>query len=606
LPATVTKVWQLREPQPEKAQHLSRELRISAVVAQLLINRGLERPDQARRFLDTSLSGLHPPELLPGVRDAADRIWQAVQDDRKICIYGDYDVDGVTGTAILYRLLKLMNAQVRIKVPLRLEEGYGLNIPALESLAADGVSVVVTVDCGIASVVEAEAARQLGLELIVTDHHEFKEQLPAAAVLVHPRLPGTDYPFGGLCGSAVAFKLAWALAQRACGSKRVTSRYKEFLLDAVALSSLGIVADVVPLHDENRILVRHGLSRLRQAPSIGLKALCGAAGLTEGAIIRSSDIGFKLAPRLNAAGRLGCAQMVVDLLSTARPETANELARVLEAQNTCRQLMEREITRAAQRMLELAPLDDMPALVLASSDWHPGIIGIVASRLVEAYGRPTLMIALRPEDEAGGELIGHGSGRSIPGLPLNEALHACRQELLSFGAHKAAAGFRIRADRIDAFREAFCDHVSRYFPQGPPEPVLLLDAEVPLLSLTVRVVEDLDRLEPYGADNPKPVFLAGDVQVDGERRKVGKGELHLSFFVRQGGVRLKAIAFGMANRADELMSAGGSCCLAFTPKINEWMGRKTVNLEVIDWQPGPRAKLGVIPAATRSMATPPG
>ncbi len=393
----VVKTWRLLPHDRTAVEKLASALGMAPVVAQLLLNRGIAEPAAARRFLDAPLSALYAPDLLPGVPEAAEKILDAVRAGRRICVYGDYDVDGCTGAAILLQCLRLTGAKPELYVPHRLEEGYGLNCEALRQLAADGVSLVVTVDCGIASVAEAEEARRLGLELIVTDHHAMREVLPAAAVLVHPKLPGTDYPFRALCGSAVAFKLAWALAQRACGNAKVSPRYRAFLLDAVALAGMGVVADVVPLHDENRILVRHGLKQLRQTSLPGLQALCAAAGLERGEI-RASDVGFRLAPRLNAAGRLGCARLVVDLLTTPQPEKALDLARYLEDQNSQRQTLERRMVHEARERIETEGRQDDPALVLARPGWHAGVIGIVAGRLAELYGKPALMIALPDPD----------------------------------------------------------------------------------------------------------------------------------------------------------------------------------------------------------------
>ena len=564
---------------------------MTPVVAQLLLNRGLASAPDARRFLDAPLAGLHAPELLPGVTEAADNIYEAVQRGRHVCVYGDYDVDGVSGSAILLQCLRLLGAQPDLYVPHRLEEGYGLNCEALRQIAATGATLVVTVDCGIASVAEAEEAKRLGLELIVTDHHEYKETLPDAAVLVHPRLPGGSYPFGGLSGSAVALKLAWALAQKASGGPKVTQRFRDFLLDAVALASLGVVADVVPLMDENRILVRYGLNRLRQAPPPGIKALCEAAGLAAGGELRASDVAFRIAPRLNAAGRLGCARLVVDLLTTTRPDQAVDLARYLEDQNGKRQALERRMLAEARQMVEEGGRHADAALVLASADWHGGVIGIIAGRLAERYARPALMIKLPSPSEDGDGGLAVGSGRSAHGFALHEALNACGDLLAGHGGHAAAAGFRLRPEHIDDFRERFCAYTAARFPDGPAPAPLVLDAETPLSALTTGLLRDLDRLEPYGAENRRPMFLAGGLTVQGEPRKVGGGERHLSFRVRQNGRVLKAIAFGMAERAEELMSAGGACCLAFTPKLNEWQGWRTVDLEVTDFQAGPEARL---------------
>jgi single-stranded-DNA-specific exonuclease len=582
----VAKTWRLLPHDPDAIGRLAGELEVAPVIAQLLLNRGLRDPAAARRFLDAPLTGLHAPQALPGASAAAERLWRAVQERRKVTVYGDYDVDGVTGTAILLQALTLLGAEADFYVPHRLEEGYGLNCEALRQLAAGGTKLVVTVDCGIASCREAEEARRLGLELVVTDHHEFKEELPAADALVHPRLPGHDYPFGGLSGAGVAFKVAWLLCQQASGGERVPPRLRDALLDGVALAALGLVADVVPLHDENRIYVRHGLHRLRAAPTVGLQALLNAAGLAEAKALRADDIGFKLAPRLNAAGRLGCARLVVELLTTPSPQRAHDLATYLESQNQQRQQIERKIVAHARELALDGPHRDAPALVLASADWHPGVIGIVAGRLADQLGRPVLLVALREDGAA------PGSGRSIPGFALHEALRHCSDHLVSHGGHAAAAGFRVRPEQVDAFRERFCEYAAQHFPAGPPAPTLQLDAELPLSTLTPGLLTQIDRLEPYGAQNPRPRFLAAELQVVGVPRRIGGGERHLTFRVRQGTTSLRAIAWGMGERAEELMSAEGRCCLAFTPKINEWNGYRNIELEVIDFQPGPRARLG--------------
>ena len=376
----VTKTWRLLPHDRSAVERLAASLQVAPVVAQLLLNRGVSAADAGRRFLDSPLNGLHPPELLPGVALAAERLYDAVKAGRRVCVYGDYDVDGTGrhGDPLL-QVLRHDGSTADFYVPHRLEEGYGLNREALRQIAAAGTRVVVTVDCGICSVEEAEEAKRLGLELIVTDHHEFRTQLPDASVLVHPRLPGTDYPFGGLSGSAVAFKVAWALARLASGgTDKVLPQFRDFLLDALALAALGVVADVVPLLDENRILVRHGLKRLRQEPSIGIRALCDAAGLSDGSDVRATDVGFKLAPRLNAAGRLGCARLVVELLTESRPERAADGARFLEEQNGKRQALERRMVAEAREMIETEGRQADPALVLARLDWHAEFFGIVA------------------------------------------------------------------------------------------------------------------------------------------------------------------------------------------------------------------------------------
>jgi single-stranded-DNA-specific exonuclease len=593
--ARTEKLWHLLPSDTDATNRLASAARVSPVVAQLLLNRGVSDPVAARRFLECPLAGLHPPAALPGVPDAAERIARAIVEKRRICIYGDYDVDGVTGTAILMRILERLGADVRYHTPDRLSEGYGLNTEQLRTLHRSGVSLVVSVDCGIASVAEAEEARTLGLELIITDHHEMKvgldgPMLPPAAVIVHPRLPGSTYPFGDLSGAGVAFKLAWAVAQRATGSERVPPELRELLLDAVGLAALGLVADVVPLRDENRILVKHGLERIREKPSLGLKALLEQAGVKSDAAVTAEDVGFKLAPRLNAAGRLGCARMAVELLTTTATHIATKTAEFLEGQNAERQRLERKYTQQAKEMIDRDfPRD--PGLVVGSPEWKPGVVGIVANRLVDHYGKPALVIAMPENNDK--DAIATGSGRSIPGFELHTALRACDELLAGHGGHAAAAGFKILPANIPAFRDQFNAQVARQYPGGTPAPRIVLDAEVPLSALTFGLLKDLDKLEPYGAGNPKPKFLASGLKAE-FARLIGTGEVqkHMDFRVRQGETAIRCVAWNMADRLEELMSAGGDCCLAFTPKINEWKGNKKLELQVVDLKPGKVAALG--------------
>ena len=586
MPA-VTKSWRLLPHDRQAIEQMGRQLGVAPIVAQLLLNRDIGKPDAAKRFLEASLAGMHAPELLPGVPAAVDRLYRAVELKKKICVYGDYDVDGTTGTAILVGLFQRLGAAVEFYVPHRLEEGYGVNSEALAQLAASGVSVVVTVDCGIASLAEAVAAKKLGLELIVTDHHEMKATLPDADVCVHPRLPGTNYPFGGLSGAGVAFKLAWALAVRHCGSEKVTPVLRDYLLDALCLATLGLVADVVPLHDENRILVKHGLNRLNTKPPLGIKALIESAKLPADKPIKAEDIGYKLGPRINAAGRLGCARLVVEMFTTANPAKAREVADFLDSQNTQRQTIERKMTAQAREMADEMMKQNVSGIVLGHAEWHPGVVGIVASRIVEHTGCPTVLFALVPEAD-----VVTGSGRSIPGFELHEALNACDDVLVGHGGHAMAAGAKLRPMLLPVFRDRFAAYAAEHFPSGvAPAPQLRIDAEIPLSALTLGLINDINKLEPYGAENPKPRFLAGNLQIVGEPRKIGAGERHLSLKIKQGTTTMRAVAFGMADRVEELMSESGRCCLAFTPFVNEWNGMRSVELMVDDFQAGPTATL---------------
>jgi single-stranded-DNA-specific exonuclease len=580
----VAKVWHLLPHDAVAVERLARDLDAAPVVAQLLLNRGISDPADAKRFLDSPLTGLRPPAELPGAIEAAEKLWEAAQARRRITVYGDYDADGVTGTAILFQALRHVGADADFYVPNRLEEGYGLNSDALQKLKTNGTQLVITVDCGITSFDEAAKARELGIELIITDHHECKGELPAAAVVVHPRRPGSAETFGGLSGSGVAFKVAWLLCQKSSGGEKVEPRLREFLLDAVAWAALGLIADVVPLLDENRIYVRHGLQRLKNAPTPGIRALFETAKIDPAAAFRAEDVAFRIAPRLNAAGRLGCARLVVDLLTTPSAERARELARFLEDQNVQRQSLERKILAEAREQIAADDRHRGAAIVLAADSWHPGVIGIVAGRIADLYGRPTLVIARNGD-------ISVGSGRSIAGFELHLALEACSDCLVGHGGHAAAAGFRVAASRIDEFRNRFVDHAAKHFPDGAPAPRLTLDAELPLSALTPGLLAQIDRLEPYGAHNGRPRFLAADLQIVGEPRKVGGGERHLSFRVRQGNTSMRAIAFGLAERSAELLADEGRCCIAFTPRLNEWNGMRSVEMEVADFRPGNQAKL---------------
>ncbi|MFM8985613.1 MAG: single-stranded-DNA-specific exonuclease RecJ, partial [Planctomycetia bacterium] len=499
------KRWHIRPHDRTAVARLEREAGVPSIVAALLVARGVTAAAEVRAFLDGTLADLRDPETLPGVPAAADRIVAAARAGRPIVVYGDYDADGMCATAILMACLEAIDARATWYVPDRLEEGYGLNAAALETLAAAGAGLIVTVDCGIASVGEANRARELGLELIVTDHHSLADALPAADVLVHPRLPGTAYPFGELCGAGVALKLAWAIATRAAGAKRVTPRLREVLLRGIGLAALGTVADVVPLLDENRIFVRHGLECLRQRGGPGIARLIELAGLAEKSALDAEDVAFRLAPRLNAAGRLGQAARGIELLTTADAARAVTLADYLHELNTQRESEERSIQLAATKQArERFDPEADAALVLADRGWHAGVIGIVAGRLAERFHRPVVMIA--QDAHQGRPAI--GSVRSVPGFDVHAALVACRDLLVTCGGHAAAAGLRIEDANIAAFRAAFCGEVDRRLPVALRRAQVTIDGETSLGGLTLDAVEQVERLAPFGQANRRPVLCA--------------------------------------------------------------------------------------------------
>jgi len=580
----MAKRWRIHPHDPDRIGALQRAARVPAVVAQLLICRGISDPQQAQQFLDPKLSDLRDPQELPGCVDAAERIHRAIRDGRRIIVYGDYDVDGITGTALLQQCFKMLDGDVGYYVPHRVNEGYGLNHEALRGLAAEKAEMVVTVDCGIASVDEAGTARECGLELIVTDHHQPNRQLPEAASIVHPALPGHTYPFHGLSGAGVALKLAWALCQQASGASRVSPKMREFLLQAVGLAALGTIADVVPLVDENRVLVRFGLERsLKECPPLGLQALMRVAKLGANGKLASEDVAFSLAPRLNAAGRLEQAQLAIELLLTDKPDRAKELATYIDGLNENRRKLERSIYLAANKQAkqQFDPQGDA-ALVLADRGWHAGVIGIVAGRLADKYHRPVVLISW----DRMGVKPGVGSARSVPGFDLHAALDACDEHLVSHGGHAAAAGLTLEEGKIDGFRADFCEHAAAEITHQQRVAELDVDAEFPLGSFTLKTVGQIEQLAPFGHANARPLMCSSAVTLTGPPREMGSSGRHLSMQLEQHGVKLRAVAFGGGEWAEDLAALDGPLDVAFRPVINTFAGRSNVELHLVDWRPG--------------------
>lgn len=576
------KRWQIRPHDPGRIQDLQRRARIPHVVAQLLVARGIYDAQEAQHFLDAKLNHLRDPEELPGLEQAVERIFPAIAAQDRIVVYGDYDADGMTGASILLLCLRMLGANVTTFIPNRLEEGYGLNTESLTTLAKRGAKLVISVDCGICSVAEAAAAKSLGMQLVVTDHHEMKAELPDAAAIVHPRLPGHNYPFGGLCGAGVALKLAWGLCQRASDAKKVSPQLRDFLLQAVGLAAIGTVADIVPLVDENRVLVKHGLWSLHKRPTLGMAELMKLTELDQVSDLQTDAIAFTLAPRLNAAGRLGQAALGVELLTTDSPERAKALAEYLHELNGNRDSLERSILAQANKMVrdEYDP-EHAPALVLAGRGWHPGVIGLVASRISEKYNLPTVIIAL---DNAGAK-PGAGSARSACGLRLHEALEACSERLLSHGGHAAAAGLTVDESQVEAFREEFCDYAAAEIAPKDRVPVIRIDGEAELSQLNVRLVKQIQQLAPFGMHNPRPTLLASGVELAAPPKKMGGGERHLSLRLRQNNRTIRGVAFGQAEWAEPLEALGAPIDIAYRPMINEYRGMTSVEVRVVDWRP---------------------
>ncbi|HAN98627.1 MAG TPA: single-stranded-DNA-specific exonuclease RecJ [Planctomycetaceae bacterium] len=582
------RIWKFRPFEETLVADLERDCRVAPVVAHLLASRGLRDPKSCREFLDNRLTGLHDPALLPGCDAAARRLLVAIERREKIAVYGDYDADGMTATAMLVGVLKRLQADVIFHVPNRLDDGYGLNRDAIDLLAERGCRLIVTVDCGVSAIDQAQHAARLGLDLIVTDHHELASELPPAVAIVHPRLPGHDYPCGDLCGAGVAFKLVWRLIQLAGGSEsgaRVHEKYRDFLFRALALASVGTIADVVPLVGENRVLVAHGLLALRAAPPLGLRQLMTLAKLADRPALSSEDVAFMLAPRLNAAGRLGQAPLGVELLLTESDERAEQLARYIDELNGNRDSLERSILKGAHEQIKLRfDPEQVPAFVLADRGWHAGVIGVVAGRLAEKYHRPVVMISL----DANGSKPGIGSARAGGKLDLHAALHECAAHLVSYGGHQAAAGMRIDEQEVEAFRERFCEVAEARLSALDRTPELDIDAETPLVHLTVGAVEEIERLAPFGQGNPRPILCTRRVELAEPPRRIGGGERHLAIRLKQHQSQIRGVAFGKGEWADEIAAVDGPLDVAYRPVINEFAGRRSAEIHLVDWRPAER------------------
>jgi single-stranded-DNA-specific exonuclease len=569
----MAKTWTLVEPL-EDAVAAAQRWGVTPIVARLLLNRGLSGNQSPTEFLSPQLKDIPGPAALSGVSSAADRIAEAVDLGQRIVLYGDYDVDGIAGVAILWHVLRQAGADLIFYVPHRIEEGYGLNADAARRLIdEERANLIVSVDCGITAVEAAQAIKVAGADLIVTDHHSPHGSLPEACAIVHPHLG--DYPNPYLSGSGVAFKLAWAVAQKMSGTERVSPEYRELLKEMLPLAALGTIADVVPLTGENRTLARCGLEGLTTTSLPGLRALIETAGLTS-ARITGSDVGFKLAPRINAAGRMGHARLAVELLTRADNDRAREIALYLDDHNRTRQAVERQIARQAYEMVEQKNLasDARRAIVLASDGWHPGVIGIVAARVVDRFHRPAALIALNNG-------VGQGSARSIRGFHLAEALAACEEHLLSFGGHAMAAGLRIAGDRVESFSAAFVETANNRLTGADLVPALRLDGEAALAELTLTTTETILGLGPFGHGNPRPRLCTGWLELHEEPRQVGKNEEHLQVVFRENGTCIRGIGFGLGSVIEELKQHR-RCRVAFEPIINEFQGRRSVEMQILD------------------------
>ena len=564
------KQWQVAAPRPEEQEALER-MGLPPLLAGLLAARGVDSPEKARRLLSPAGEPIPDPALLKDMDRAAARVRLALERDELIAVYGDYDVDGITATCLLTQFLTARGGRVVPYIPSRLGEGYGLNPEAVQLLAGQGVGLIITVDCGITAVEETALANSLGMEVVITDHHACKEELPPAAAVVNPQRPDCPYPFKGLAGVGVALMLALAAA----GPGEAQAVFDEFC----DLAAVGTVADVMPMTGANRAIVSLGLARLDPPRRLGFASLIRYAGL-EDKPVTSVSVGYTLAPRINASGRMGMAEVAVELFLTRDPVRADELAAQLCELNRERQGIEGDIFQQCVQHLEEAPQEG--AIVLASGQWHQGVVGIVASRLAEKYACPCFMICLD-----GG--IGKGSCRSWGHVNLFELLASCAPLLENFGGHALAAGFTVREENIPALAQALRRAIADSCHGQALPSVLEVDMAVSPQHLTVEAVESLDLLEPCGTGNPRPVFLLQGAQVH-TMSQVGRGR-HLKLKLESRGIPLDAIYF--SSQGSELgLTPGCRVDVAFYPQINDFRGVRSVQLQVVDLRLAPsRAQL---------------
>jgi single-stranded-DNA-specific exonuclease len=533
---------------------LANELHLPTVICELLLRRGFDTPESAKRYLRPRLEQLHDPALMRGMDVAVERLSRAIRGGERIVIHGDYDVDGMASTTVLLRTIRKLGGDALPFIPRRIEDGYDLTMAGVNATIAAGAKVLVTCDCGTNALAPVEAACKAGIDVIVTDHHLPSGPLPSCLAVLNPKQDGCDYPDKDLAAVGIAFKLSLALTRALGGSEDDVYR----LLDLVALAT---IADVAPLRGENRVLARAGLKVMKDAPNPGLRALIRASGL-EGKPLNAGRIGFILAPRLNAVGRLGHALRGVELLMSEDEHDANAIARELEELNRHRQEVDRKTLARAREMIEALDLDATHGIVLAEDGWHPGVIGIVASRLIEEHGRPVLLIALDGEE-------GKGSGRSIAAFDLHAALTECKDLLMRFGGHRAAAGVTVARDKIPELARRFNEIALAQLTVDDLVAELRVDLEIPISAATLELEALLRHFEPFGPSNPTPVLVSRGVRLAAPARVMGDGHLKLRLQTDTG--ELEAIGWGMASLASEL-DLSGPFDIAYRLERDDWNG----------------------------------
>jgi single-stranded-DNA-specific exonuclease len=552
---------------------LSDELTISTVLTEILINRGIDTFEKARAFFRPSVEDLHDPKLMEGMSVAISRIIRALADQEKIVVYGDYDVDGTNGASLLWGFLTKAGADARYFIPDRVRDGYGLSNAGIEHAKQSGASLLLAVDCGITAVNQVEFARSLGIDVIICDHHEPGNPLPNAVAVLDPLKPNCSYPYKFLCGCGVGFKLVQGLCEEPLVRSRIGGDGEELLLSYMQYVTLATIADIVPLTYENRIIVKLGLELINTTPLPGIRALIESAGLKLGKV-NAGQVVFVLAPRINAVGRLGDAKRAVELLTCESYEKALPLAQVMEEENRNRRKIDEDTFAKAQEYIDQnIDVEQNHAIVLHQDTWHPGVIGIVASRIVERYYRPTVLMTTI-------DGVAKGSARSISGFDIYQALKKCEDKLIQFGGHRYAAGLTVELDKIEDFRQAFYRVANETLPKELLTPVINIDSDLDIAELTPKFVRVLSQFAPFGPENMRPVFSARNVELFGQPRIVGKN--HLKFKVKKNGRTIDAVGFNLGDLLDRAIQGRAGLDLAFSLDENDFEGEMMPQLKIRD------------------------
>ena len=580
-PATLAPVmkrqWILPTRDPESERQLAEKLQVSRVIAALLRNRGFDSFEEAYAYLHPRLKDLEHPFAYRDMEKAAQRLRTAIREDEPVLVYGDYDVDGMTGTVILSNFVRLAGGRVTTYIPNRLKEGYSFNEEAISSILdrEDPPKLVLTVDHGTSAHEGISQLKRGGIDVIVTDHHEPPDSLPEDAyAIVNPRRPDCESSFKSLCGAAVGYKLAWATAEAFSGSRKVAPEFREFLLESMALVALATVTDVVPLRQENRILCAHGLRALPVAKNPGLQALLSRSRLTRGEV-RAVHLAFRLGPRLNAAGRMGIAEAAIELLTTTNTNRASQLATQLEEANNRRRELEREMLAEALNMPRVRNFEGGQGLCVGKVGWHPGVIGIVAARLVDRYKVPALVAALNGNK-------GRCSARSIPGINLKELLDETGEHLEAHGGHAGAAGATVTEEKFPAFQKAYEEASARAM-RASTEPLSLnVDLEISFDQIRPEMVSELAYLAPHGAGNPPPTFMTRAVERVGKPSILGKQRKVVAFHLRQGQRTFRAVSFGGEDMLAHMKSLGTHADVVYRLKFSDYHQPASIEFEVED------------------------